>query len=503
MIQAELQRWVIAGQGAAAWMAAAVLANTLDTRTCSIVVCGSENAEPVIRQQAMLPHFLELLGALGADREGFIWACRGHYKLADQLSGWRGQNTDFCHATGDYGANRGAIEFIQTLGRLRAEGAALAPLEAYSLGALCAQSGKFVPSTADRSSILSSYQFGCSLSVPDLIDWLKAYCLKRGVTLNASAVVAVETTANDESIDTVQLANGETVSGDFFVDATEEALLHSSLGSKIDDWSRHLPSEVAYHLNSDQISPVPVISLNANASGWEKQTSSASGTSVSLYGLEGELTPDTIARWQQTWSGSLSRKTEARAWARSSSWIGNCLALGPAVIRLPSPALSDLDLGWVALNQLLKHFPMRVSQPALSEEYNRVMAEVYGRCRDLSQMYFLAANPSLGSFWRFGHEAACSDELSFKMKLFRTRGRIPFYEHEVFNGSWQTYLLLGLGVWPEKVDPLAWQTDPAVLMQLCKKVQTAVAQMAGQLPEHKTYLQQEGRKNMSARSSGE
>lgn len=501
MIQTELQRWVIAGQGVAAWMAAAVLANNLDTRVCSIVICGSEGAEPVAKQQAMLPHFLELLAALGADRESFIWACRGHYKLADRLCDWQGQGSNFFHATGDYGANLGAIEFVQALGRLRAEGAALAPLEAYSLAATCAQSGKFVPSATDRSSILSSFQYGCSLSVPDLIDWLKAYCLQRGVTFINSAAVQVQ--ASNDGIESVCLENGETVTGDFFVDTSEEALLRNRLGSKAEDWSNQLLSNVAFHLNSDQSASAPVVTLSGMESGWEKRVSSAGGTTLSFYGREQELTLETTEIRRQADLGSPASVSDVRPQVRKNFWVANCLALGSAAIGLPSPALSDLDLSWLALNQLLKHFPMLVRSPMLSEEYNRVMMEVYERCRDLTQMYFLAADQHRGNFWRDSAGAGCSEELKHKMRLFRSRGRIPFYEHEVFNGGWQTYLLLGLGVWPEKVDPLAWQADPDRLIKLSKKVQAAVAQMAGQLPEHETYLQQEGRKSMSARSSGE
>src|SRR5690606_28448766 len=142
--------------------------------------------------------------------------------------------------------------------------------------------------------------------------------------------------------------------------------------------------------------------------------------------------------------------------------------IGASAIQLPSPLFSPADLVWCALRELGDYYPIGQQSSCLMQHYNIKMQSIYRRMRDITQWVFIAGSDG-GGKCDYLH---CDMSVENRQKLgyFQKRGRIPFYEDEVFSPQWQVWLSIGLGLRPDVVDPLVMSLPQAE----CQKVIAAV-----------------------------
>ncbi|MDQ2076044.1 tryptophan 7-halogenase [Marinimicrobium sp. ABcell2] len=469
---------VIVGNDVAAWLAAAVLSKTYGKGT-EVILCTDREHPCAPARQPMLPDFQILAQTLGVDVPQFAARCAATYKLADRICAWSSTNADFYHAMGDYGATFGAVEFHQALSRLREAGKDVKPLEAYSLAATSAQLGKFSAPSPDPSSILCTLKVGCNLDTQALRSWLQDLCRQSGVQLIDQVVTQVNIHSEVSTIDKLTLDNGQSLSANLFVDTTREQKLRSSLPGERRSYESDLLARIRYDYSLKSVEDAPISTVSALAKGWQKSVPSQNGITVSAYGASDDVL-------KEVGECVVEQAVPCAAVLQVQPWMGNCIAVGPAAMQLASPCVSELDLAWLGLSRLLDHLPDAQAHAALAREYNRVVAQGYAHVRNSTRLYFQLSTRT-EAFWTDSRKAALSDELHYSLALFKHRGKWPFFENPVLPAAWHVYLCLGLGLWPERVDPLAMAASVSDIEQLNLKIQKAVVTAAANLPEHRAF----------------
>ena len=108
--QAQGTRYVVAGGGAAGWMAAALLARFLPPED-SVTLVESEEIGIVGVGEATIPQIRLINSALGIPEGPFLAAVKGTYKLGIQFDGWLREGEDYIHAFGNVGRPAGVVPF--------------------------------------------------------------------------------------------------------------------------------------------------------------------------------------------------------------------------------------------------------------------------------------------------------------------------------------------------------------------------------------------------------
>jgi tryptophan halogenase len=72
--------------------------------------------------------------------------------------------------------------------------------------------------------------------------------------------------------------------------------------------------------------------------------------------------------------------------------------------------------------------------------------------------------------------------------MFAERGRLPFHEEETFSRDSWLAVLLGQGVIPRRIDPLADSISESEADQVMAGIRDSIAASIGAQPTHSAYL---------------
>jgi len=171
---------------------------------------------------------------------------------------------------------------------------------------------------------------------------------------------------------------------------------------------------------------------------------------------------------------------------RKDFWIRNCVAIGDAAVTVEPLEWTNLHLVHSQLDRLIAMMPGRDCADVELAEFNRESAAEADRVRDfLCLHYVCSSRPE--PFWRDAASLIPPPSLGHTLALFKERGRLPYYQEETFTrDSWLT-VLLGQGVRPRRVDPLAdlvsRQEAAQAFATMRQSLQTFTLPTAGDLPE--------------------
>lgn len=474
---------VIVGNDQAAWLSAAILSRALQGTAVKISVCTDQETSEAPRRQTLLPESMALIQALKIDPQTFMTQCSAVGKTADRLLDWSEPGADFFHASGDYGATQGAVEFHQALARLRRAGEPTGNLESYSLAAASARAGRFALPVADSRSIMSTFRCGCTLDTQGLLELCRELAIHSGVKVIDQNIATIDTDSPTRTITGLRLEDGSVCEAQWYIDGSQTGRLYRALDGAYESWAEQLPSNLSYEFQLPEAASQPICTLTALPSGWLKSVANHTGTTLTLYGSAESLSDQVVQEFADKIGAEPKAPQAHNPSLASQPWLGNCVALGPAAVNLPSPAHSDLDLLWLALQQLLAHMPGSPIEPTLAFEYNRLITDSYRHLRDTARLYNELTQGRKESYWRAARAAPRSDRLDYKLALFDARGKLPLLEQEILPLNWQINLMLGMGRWPAKVDPLAEKPALEDIRALCSKVQTAVNKTVSRMPK--------------------
>jgi tryptophan halogenase len=227
----------------------------------------------------------------------------------------------------------------------------------------------------------------------------------------------------------------------------------------------------------------------AMPAGWRWQAASPVRTSHGLVYASAHLGDDEAGAALRDAAGAapIAPPITIRAGRRPEPWLRNCVAVGDAAVAMEPLEWGNLHLAHSGIDRIVSMMPDRDCGAVELWDYNRQCASEADRMRDFLVLHYAAARRP-EPLWRAAAAVEPPASLAHTLSLFRERGRLPIHEEETFaRDSWLA-VLIGLGVIPERTDPLIDSVSPTQADQAMARMREAIAALVPTLPTHAAYL---------------
>lgn len=411
----------IVGTGITGWLTAAMLARAHpDVRIEVHPTAGPDRSLGCDCPVALLlPDDLPVLGEAGFQGKDLLRECRGSFSLGTALTGWcRDASAGFI-PFGAIGAPLGSVPFHQMVATMRLRGEQV-NLANYSLGALCAQSGRFAPPRAGDGPVHAALTFGLHLDTARFAALLQTDALQHGVIL-------------------VEPPSAAPVVADLVIDASGP---DSALSGAREDWHEWFPFDaVATSLRPTGANPPPYAHLDAHASGWQ--------SFLPLNGAVGE-----VLMFKQGETKDAPDAEPFRPGCQRLAWTDNVVRIGGAAAVHDPVAGLQLHIALADVMRLIALFPASTNCTAEAGEFNRQWREK----TDCAFEYALLR------LWRNGCEGSAWDQLralplpkraAYRHDLYAANGRVSLHDGEIFEADGWVAQFDALGIRPRKADSFA------------------------------------------------
>ena len=451
-----VEKVVVVGRDAPAWMAAAAIHHMLARTGVEVRVIELPSLLQAPDVYSAVPPLKGLHDQLRLDENLVLRACNGVPMVGQRFSNWSGPGAPFIHGYDDQPPPGSDLDFTQYWIKGRQEGLRT-EFENFSLGAMVAKTGRVPRLAADLDQPLSA-TYGYHLDARRYSVLMKEIALRRGVAMQAATIAAVE--LEGERIQALSLSNGERVEADLFVDASgiEAALIGRLPGTDLKSWREWLPCDRMITVSGKRLQPTPAFSqISAFRDGWIGIFPLQDRTAV-VAAYDSQLRSDremveslpVIARLPVAGEAVVSGLQQG---IRERTWVGNCVAVGEAAFSLEPLDGVQLHIVHSCISHLMAFFP--VESGAFPE------AAIYdGRVRSIAENMhdFQAAHYKLNRrfddvLWDRCRDAPCSPSLQSRIDLFAARGDVASYQNEAFDAQNWASLFLGHGLVPESYDP--------------------------------------------------
>jgi len=488
-----LSKIVIVGGGTSGWLAAAMLSHYLKRELCQIELVESEEIGSIGVGESTVPPFVGLLQRLGINEQEFVRSTEATYKLGIQFVGWHQRTDTYFHPFGVIGRRIGTHDFYQCWLKARAQGDTSSLLD-FSPCSVMAENGRFFPPSKARNTPIGGANYALHVDATLVARYLRDYCEGKGLKRTEGKVTQV-TQRDDGFIESVTLADGREVHGDFFIDCTgfKALLIGKTLGVGSVDWSDYLPCDRAIAVKTEQKGPIaPYTRATAQSAGWSwripLQHRIGHGYVYSSRFCSDTTAKSTLIRGLDGAPLEEPRVIPFTAGHRRQVWQHNCLSLGLAsgfVEPLEATAIHLIARG---MDFFLRYFPDRDCDPSLIREYNRRMVADYEEIRDFIVLHYCATTRDDSPFWQWCRNISLPDSLKERIELFRGHGALREGTDELFRStSWQS-VFEGMGIRPSHYCPRVENMDYAQIAATLKTARSAIHGMVAHLPTHEQFL---------------
>jgi tryptophan halogenase len=486
---------VIVGGGTAGWMAAAALAKVAGTQTHSITLVESSEIGTIGVGEATIPPIQVFNKLLGIDEDEFLRETQATFKLGIEFVDWRRLDHRYFHHFGLFGADmKDGVSFGHYWLRWVKQGGNPDNLR-FSSEAEAARLGRFGRIQASERGGLPNINYAFQFDAASYAAYLRRFAEKRGVERVEGRIVNVRQNGESGFIESVELADGRIVAGDFFLDCSgfRGLLIEDKLEAGFEDWSRYLPNNRAVAVPCARVEdPSPATRVTAREAGWQwripLQHRTGNGYVFSdAYIGEEEATAALMSRLDGA-PGAEPRMLRFVAGRRRRSWIKNCVAIGLSSGFLEPLESTSIHLIQVAISKLLDLFPDRDVHPVLVDRFNREMDSLYESIRDFITAHYKVTEREDTPYWRYCRNMAIPDSLAAKLELFRTRGEVLVADDDLFREVSWFAILYGQGIVPQGYHPIADAMSEDDLTLTLSRIRAAIRQRVEGLPTHQAFL---------------
>ncbi len=488
-----MNKYVIVGGGTAGWISAAILSNLLKHSNSSVVLVESPDVPTIGVGEATIPSILDLLDYLNIPRQTFIAETDATFKLGIKFVDWLEQDHHYWHPFGTVGGKIDTLPFFHHWHKLAKQGLA-GEFTDYSPATVMAQHNKFYIADPNKPDLFSSSDYALHFDAAKVAQFLQKYALNNKVEHRLSNVNKVNKGA-DGLIHSLQLSDGSTLSGDFFIDCTGQKalLIGETLGVGYDDWSEFLPVDRAIAVQTEKMATLPPYTEStAHEHGWRwriplqsrtgngyvycsKFCSEQTALDLLLSNLEGPTVNDPL--FIKFVTGK-----------RQKIWHQNCLAVGLSSGFLEPLESTSIYLIMKAMLNFVQMLPQQQLYQASIDEFNRLMDIEFECIRDFIVLHYCATRRNDSEFWQWWQQAAIPSSLSNKLALFKAQGRLMRNDLDLFAlDSWYS-VLVGMGVEPEGRDPISDLSPPEKIEQMLTQRRQGLASAVTQLPSHNDFI---------------
>jgi tryptophan halogenase len=484
-----IEHLVIVGGGTAGWMMAAAAARFLNDGRRRITLVESSDIGTVGVGEATIPPIRDFNQMLGIDEAEFIRETKGTFKLGIEFVNWGGLGERYLHPFGRFGQDIHGVAFHQFWLRNRHR-PDVGGIERYSLTSAAIRGARYAPPSADPRNPLSemvhAYHFDAGLYAA----YLRKRAEAEGVKRIDGRIGGVEHNGETGFVEVLVLEDGQRIAGDFFVDCSgfRSLLLGEALGVRYNDWSRWLPCDRALALPSERTEPLlPMTRATALKAGWRwripLQHRTGNGHVYSSAWIGDEEARDALLEGIDGKPLGEPRLLRFTAGVREKVWEKNVVALGLASGFIEPLESTSIHLVQSGIARLLWLFPDKSCGAVERNEYNCLLREQYDYIRDFIILHYKANNRQDSDFWRAMAAMEVPDSLTRKIELFREKGRVLRYDHDLFAVPSWVAVMLGQNIMPVGYDPLVDAMDETrvvgAMLGLARQYEGIAAQMPG------------------------
>jgi tryptophan halogenase len=488
-----LTKIVIVGGGTAGYIAAAMLCHHLKRELCEIELVESDEIGTIGVGESTVPPFVGLIHRLGIDETDFVRATDGTYKLGIKFVGWHERADSYFHPFGVIGRPIGNHDFYQCWLKARSQGDN-SELQEYSPCNVMAEQGRFFHPAKARNTPIGGANYALHVDALLVAKYLRSYAEARGLRHTEGRVVDVAQRA-DGFIESLKLADGREVRGDFFVDCTgfRAHLIGKTLGVASVDWQKYLPCDRAVVCKTESKGALlPYTRATAQAAGWTWRIPLrhrvGNGYVYSSQFAKDDVARATLLRSLDNTAIDEPRVIPYTTGHRSVFWKNNCLAVGLSSGFIEPLEATSIHLIARGLEFFLRFMPDRDCEPALVREYNRRMIADFEEVRDFIVLHYSATQREDSPFWQHCRTLPLPDSLRERIELFRAHGTLREGVDELFRASsWQS-VFEGMGIRPSSHSPRVENLDYAEIERTLKNAKAAIAGMVEHLPTHEQFL---------------
>ncbi|MFO1388681.1 tryptophan halogenase family protein [Cellvibrio sp.] len=494
MVSKHINSVVIVGGGTAGWMTAASLSKAFAHLPISFLLVEFPTIGTVGVGEATIPTIREFYQKLGMHDIDVMRATNATCKLGIEFQNWNSIGSSFFHPFALYGQSVRGVPFHHYCMKLRASGYK-ADISEFSLGVQLAKSGKFTFPSENPPSTMSVFDWALHFDAALFADYLKDFSIKNGVKHVADKVVSVNLRADDGFIESLSLERGEKINGDLFIDCSgfQGLLIEGALKTGYEDWSQWLLCDraVAVQSESHEI-PLPYTVSIAEKAGWRwkipLQHRAGNGHVYSSNHISDDEATDCLVKNIDGKLLNNPRIIKFTPGRRKKAWNKNCIAVGLSSGFLEPLESTSIALIELAIDKIRLFFPdMSFNEDVVTEFNYRTQVE-YERVRDFVIFHYKASNRTDSEFWTYCRAMSVPDELSYKNRLFKSRGHLVKYPHEIFQASSWTSIYNGYNYLPDNYDPQADYFSNAYLLNVFEEMRASVKSTVEQSQSHNEFL---------------
>jgi len=485
---------VIVGGGTAGWMTAAMMAKLL-ARGYRIRLVESEEIGTIGVGEATIPSIKVFNAALGLDEDELLRATQGTFKLGIEFVDWWRCGHSYIHGFGRIGQDWGILKCYQYWLRQHLAGSAPA-LGRYSINTVAPPRMKFMRSQPQmKDSPLADIAYALHFDAGLYAAFLRRFSEQRGVIRTEGTVVRVAVDATSGHITAIEIASGERITGDLFIDCTgmRALLIGQTLGVGFEDWSRWLPCDRAVAVPSaTDGKPIPMTRSIARPAGWQwripLQHRIGNGLVYSSHYLEDDAAEAQLLANLDGPATAAPRRVRFTAGKRRQMWSGNCVAVGLSSGFLEPLESTSIHLIQAGVVRLMRLFPHRGVNAAETSEYNRRCDFDYERIRDFLILHYHATQRDDSPLWQYCRTMSIPATLEEKLALFRENGRIFREGEELFAEESWLHVLFGQGILPHRYDPIVDQQQPDDITRFLKDIERVIDRCVQVMPTHADFI---------------
>jgi len=483
---------VIVGGGTAGWMAAALLAKRLERQGIAITVVESSAIGTVGVGESTTPAIRDYFRAAELDELTVMAASNATIKLGLQFEGWTGADSSFFHPFGLYGVASNSVAFHHYWLKLRAAGDQH-PIGDYCLATQLAVANRFLqpPRPAPDYAFFDwAVQFDASL----FARYLCKASIARGVRHVDARVRKVIRDGESGLIAAIETDEAGTFGADLFIDCTgfRSLLLGQTLDEPYIAWTDLLPCDRAVAMRCERDGPLtPYTRAIAMPAGWRWRIPLQDRVGNGYVYSSRHISDDeAVAALTDSLEGEAVGEPNLLRFVtghRRRFWAGNCVALGLAAGFLEPLESTSITLIFAGIERLLQLFPDRSFDPALAEDYNRITTLEHERIRDFLLLHYWGARRD-EPLWQAVREIKLPDMLAHKVRMFTRRGRMVRYEWDAFQDPSWLSMFAGLGLLPERWDPIADYFPVEKVGQALASIRQQIAQGIQSSTSHAAFI---------------
>jgi tryptophan halogenase len=377
----------------------------------------------------------------------------------------------------------------------------------FSLCAALGDAGKFRHPDPAAQNPAAGLRYALHFDASLVAKYLRAYAEKLGVVCQQRTVAEVTQRA-DGLLDELIFTDGSRLGAQLFIDCSgfRGLLIEQTLKTGYIDWSDNLPCDRAVAIPTELESPrSPFTQANARSAGWRwripLQHRAGNGYVYSSAHLADSQALDDLLREVGEKTLAEPRYLRFLAGRRKRFWSGNCVALGLASGFLEPLESTSIHLVMSGLYKLLEHFPDLSFAPSNINSYNRELIAEMESIRDFIILHYCLTERDDTPFWSYCRAMKLPESLSQRIELYRRTGRIRPDARELFTDMSWFYIFEGMGIRPERYDPLIDIVSREQLGKLLGDLAKSVAALTAAAPSHDSYFAAASPRDTSATST--